>query len=462
MKEKLPPIIAVICIIAVFLIIYRHTHDKINMEEEIDIDRNQLIYNGQSVTFDDYKITLLYEKKDNKSDSNYCEFLVTKNDGEDKLSAKEFRKANHGSSFCKRFNFNCEINNGSDFWGSRLEQEGNGVLVSSEFEVRYLEEGFAGLISVSDKNNINDDSKKFQMMSYLDFVNGKSDDETEVYIFNDSIQLISTKEIDIENVSIELLYNDGSKKELMQKGISEYLSGYKSIIDNKVKKYYYKWNVNGIEDIKNIARVNLSDDKETVLLNIEVQFYEKNIEKTNISYEKELINVCEAKLNDDLLTADTDIIYGDETTLIFMDYYGIIVYSLKENCVKASLDLEYIQCNNYKEDNCRIEISADGKSVYICPMLENVIYDYRWEEDILEKTNYDDFIMLEYNIYNKKEMNNNISADTNMVSKSCVKYDENKKLYLSCDGSTLQNLKWVIEDENGNKESGLIFKKDDF
>lgn len=238
--------------------------------EEFNVDRDSLIFNGQSVGVGSipnvYTITLLYESRGNTEDSNYCEFLVTKNAGLEKIElTKKLKEQTYGTDFLGRFSFCCNMSEGAVDWDSKLKQKGNGIIVGSKFKVISVNSDFMGKINIFDWNNIDKSIKKWdnneiQMLSYLESVSGKSEDGTEVYITPNSIQLISKSLIDIEHISIELSYDDGSKEELMIKGKSDCLINYNSDHDTKGKKYYYKWEGEKEWKVKDIAEVKVDDD----------------------------------------------------------------------------------------------------------------------------------------------------------------------------------------------------------
>lgn len=238
--------------------------------EEFNVDRDSLIFNGQSVGIGSipnvYTITLLYESRGNTEDSNYCEFLVTKNAGLEKIElTKKLKEQTYGTDFMGRFSFCCNMSEGAVDWDSKLKQKGNGIIVGSKFKVISVNSDFTGKINIFDWNNIDKslrrwENSEIQMLSYLESVSGKIEDGTEVYITPSSIQLISKSVIDIEHISIELSYDDGSKEELMIKGKSDCLINYNSDHDIKGKKYYYKWEVEKEWNVKDIAEVNVDDD----------------------------------------------------------------------------------------------------------------------------------------------------------------------------------------------------------
>lgn len=461
MKKKLPRIImAVICVTVIFIVIFRNMNDKEKVKEEFDIARNLLIYNGESVEFDDYKITLLYESRDNKSDSNYYEFLVSKNGGKDKLDVNEFRKASYGLSFCKRFSFGLDFMcDGALVCDSRLKQIGNDIIISSQMSFESIKgEIDESEVSFSVHDALNREDKTLLLLSYLDCVSGKDDNGTEVYISSDSIQLISLSDEYAENLSIELLYGDGSKKQLMEGGKSEYLAGFDKVNDNKTGKYYYKWDFIKLEEIKDIVKVNVINNMTLSSWTMDVEYHERT-GKVNDSNESELIKMRKADIDEDTLVINTDIIYADEQVMMFSDYYGLVICTENYNCIRATLDLNYLGCNCIQGKKFYdIQVSEDGETVYLYPDNENVVYIYDWKADVIKKKEYMNDFTPKNNMSDKKEINSNVSMDKELISPSCIKLDNNKKMYLSCKGGRLKNLKWVIEDENGNKDSELIFR----
>lgn len=248
---------------------YFATTIKPDRSEEFNIDRDSLIFNGESISTGSvselYTITLLYESRDNTEDSNYCEFLVTKNAGQEKIElTKKIKEQTYGTNFLGRFSFCCNMSEGAVNWDSKLKQKGNGIIVGSKFKVISVNSDFMGKINIFDWNNIDKSLKRWidseiQMLSYLDSSSGKGEDESEVYMTPNSIQIISKSVIDTKNISMELSFNDGSKKEIMINGKSDCLLNHNSDHDTKGRKYYYKWETNEEWDLKNIEEVKVED-----------------------------------------------------------------------------------------------------------------------------------------------------------------------------------------------------------
>ena len=334
--------------------------------------------------------------------------------------------------------------------------------MSSEFSFESIEgEIDESEMSFAIYDWFNGEDKILSLISYLNSASGKDYDGNEVYITNDNIQLISLSEIDTENLSIELLYDNGSKKELMKYGKSEYLADYDSITDSKVNRYYYKWDFIKLEDIKDIVKVNITDNKTSSSWTMDIKLNERNSEEKN-GNDYELIKMRKANIDADTLVVSPDIIYADENFIMLSDYYGMIIYTRYDESIRATLDLNYIGCNYIQGDNYYdIKVSEDGEKIYLHPYNENVLYVYDWKADIVRKREYMDDFMQKDNVSDKKEINSSVVTDTGIISQSSIKLDDNKKVYLSCEGGKLKNLKWVVEDENGNKDSGFIFNTDD-
>lgn len=75
---------------------------------------------------------------------------------------------------------------------------------------------------------------------------------------------------------------------------------------------------------------------------------------------------------------------GNESIIIFHDYFGLIVYDLMDQKIIRSLDLATIGCHMTQgDDACQVAVSADGTIVWLHPMSKPYKYRYDVEKDLL-------------------------------------------------------------------------------
>lgn len=75
---------------------------------------------------------------------------------------------------------------------------------------------------------------------------------------------------------------------------------------------------------------------------------------------------------------------GDETIIIFHDYFGLVVYDLTNRKVLRSLDLAHIDCHMTQGDNvCQVRVSADGTAVWLHPGTRQYMFRYEPEGNLL-------------------------------------------------------------------------------
>lgn len=75
---------------------------------------------------------------------------------------------------------------------------------------------------------------------------------------------------------------------------------------------------------------------------------------------------------------------GQESVVIFHDYFGLIIYDLINQKVVSSLDLASIGCQMTQgDDACEVAVSADGTTVWLHPRSKRYMYRYEIEKDLL-------------------------------------------------------------------------------
>lgn len=99
-----------------------------------------------------------------------------------------------------------------------------------------------------------------------------------------------------------------------------------------------------------------------------------------------------------------------DSIIIFHDYFGLIVYDLRNREVVRSLDLAAIGCDKTQgDDACQVAVSEDGGTVWLHPRSKRYMYRYEvgddllWQEPLVKtfeidlegKTLYDHYIVSE-------------------------------------------------------------------
>ena len=84
--------------------------------------------------------------------------------------------------------------------------------------------------------------------------------------------------------------------------------------------------------------------------------------------------------------------YADGETVIFHGYFGLFVYSVKEEKMIHAIDLEPSGCNYTQGENaCEVLVSEDGKRVYLHSMSSEMMYVY----DLTDGNMYEENFSLE-------------------------------------------------------------------
>ena len=92
-------------------------------------------------------------------------------------------------------------------------------------------------------------------------------------------------------------------------------------------------------------------------------------------------------LNTLIDTEFPEIVYADEHKVIFYAYFGLFVYDLDDEKISHSLDLKSIQCQKVQRGgNCEIQVSQDGREIWITPYGSEEMYRFRPEDHTLSKT----------------------------------------------------------------------------
>lgn len=76
--------------------------------------------------------------------------------------------------------------------------------------------------------------------------------------------------------------------------------------------------------------------------------------------------------------------YADNERVIFHGYFGLFVYSLKEEQMLHAIDLEPLGCNYTQGENaCEVLVSEDGEKVYLHTMSSDIMYEYDIKEQVM-------------------------------------------------------------------------------
>ncbi len=196
---------------------------------------------------------------------------------------------------------------------------------------------------------------------------------------------------------------------------------------------------------------------------------EQNKEKTQENKEQneekaQEIAITGAEVSEEMpIGSDgTSLDYGDNEKLIFHDYYGLFVYSLRENKMKASVSLKDIGCGYTQGDRaCELFATKNGTEIYMHPMDQDYMFCYNTEKDQLVKEDYsaESFSELEkQGFYMLKDINDCIDPnDAAFRSRYCATLKGGNFLYLESESGMAQDLCYVIGKGNQEEKRGSLF-----
>ena len=144
--------------------------------------------------------------------------------------------------------------------------------------------------------------------------------------------------------------------------------------------------------------------------------------------QKEKLSAKEAEYNlTDIWGADTPCIYyEDDTRMVFGGDFGLFVYSKETEEIVQSLNLEEIGCNYTQGDHyCAINVSEDGKIVYLHVVREKTMYQYSIDTKELLQLDY----KLPDKLYDRE------------------KWEKKNKSGIQCTGSTIGDLVYWYEED---------------
>lgn len=139
--------------------------------------------------------------------------------------------------------------------------------------------------------------------------------------------------------------------------------------------------------------------------------------------------------------------YASEDYIIFHGYFGLFVYDLNKRTISRAIDLKTIGCNATQGDNYNeVNVSKDGKMVYLHPISEDMMYVYAVEENVFYyqpymeiDTPFDDFVPIEEVVGNAESTSYNAVKVT--VSGNYEYYG-----YLTFYDWKLGSLEYVVDD----------------
>lgn len=158
----------------------------------------------------------------------------------------------------------------------------------------------------------------------------------------------------------------------------------------------------------------------------------------------------------------TSLDYGDSERIIFHDYYGLFVYSLKDDKMKASISLKDIGCGYTQGDRaCELFATENGTEIYMHPMDQDYMFCYNTEKNQLVKEDYsaESFSELEkQSFYKLKDTNDCIDPDDAAFrSQYCATLEGGNFLYLKSESGMAQDLCYVIGKSNQEEKRGSLF-----
>lgn len=144
--------------------------------------------------------------------------------------------------------------------------------------------------------------------------------------------------------------------------------------------------------------------------------------------QKEMLSAKEAEYNltDIWGAAPPCIYYEDDTRMVFGGCFGLFVYSKETEEIVQSLNLGEIGCNYTQGDHyCAINVSEDGKIVYLHVVREKTMYQYSIDTKELLQLDY----KLPDKLYDRE------------------KWEKKNKSGIRCTGSTIGDLVYWYEED---------------
>ena len=212
---------------------------------------------NQSIIIDDYKISLLSETYDEKNKQGYCEFEVSKNNGNDNIELEKLESSN--GFFLNRFQFLFDIN-GSVVCDITYKKNHNIVKMYVDFSISA--DKYDGKIYVFDYDSEKDSGidnceDYFELFNTLQSIEFESEDGTIINVSPLSIQVVETNNIDENDTSILINYKDKESIYIVNYGklsnlVKRYSYSYFDNSDNFYLQYEFKHTID-IESIESIT-----------------------------------------------------------------------------------------------------------------------------------------------------------------------------------------------------------------
>ena len=141
----------------------------------------------------------------------------------------------------------------------------------------------------------------------------------------------------------------------------------------------------------------------------------------------------------DLWGADKpEIYYEDDARMVFSGYFGLFVYSKETEEIVQSLDLKEIGCNMTQGDQyCEMNVSEDGKNVYLHVINDKKMYQYSTDKMELQHLDY----QLPDKLYIRR------------------KWEKTNRSGIQCTGSTIGDLVYWYDDGEGKTKYQPLFYK---
>ncbi len=154
--------------------------------------------------------------------------------------------------------------------------------------------------------------------------------------------------------------------------------------------------------------------------------------------------------------------YADEDRIIFHDYCGLFVYSMKEGEFVGAVALKPIGCQDTQGENaCEVFVAEDGSAVYLHPMTEKEMYVYRVEEKLLTRQEYD---LEGIAVFGERKLTQDcIDPKDTFCSFECVEVHASEApggncvLYLESESGLVMDLRYVKGIGSETYESGYFF-----
>lgn len=184
--------------------------------------------------------------------------------------------------------------------------------------------------------------------------------------------------------------------------------------------------------------------------------------------EEQEIVLTRAEVSEEMpIGADgTSLDYGDEEKLIFHDYYGLFVYSMKEKKMLAAVSLKDIGCGYTQGDRmCEVMVAENGEQIYLHPMDKDYLfcYDVAKERMIKKNSTKEEISDLAKKSFGRKKLTSDcIDPDyTVFRSAECVPLKGGNVLYLEGGSGMAKDLVYVLDKATEDRKLEYLFAEDE-